>query len=227
MSGWSRRYAAQGSSHSLRPINHRLPCSHTVHGTPCHSRVRPVALLPRPSQLRESRAESSRQAEGIKRLRLLLAQAKVLLRDQAGVAFMEDDPGLELLLAAERDKGKAGAAGGAGGKGGLPPRPGTSAGHRASGEGWSGLRAWVAALDTVCMRRRRVKRTAVMIDHSQPPVCLKSHSCLSADARQMRPPSDGDGPLFKAVDAREREKEMQRLANELADAQSQLATANK
>jgi hypothetical protein len=85
-------------------------------------------------QLREARGESSRQAEGVKRLRLLLAQAKVMLREQAGVAFMEDDPGLELLLAAEKDKaGRGGGAGPGGGKGGLPPRPGTSAGHRASG----------------------------------------------------------------------------------------------
>lgn len=59
----------------------------------------------------------------MKRLRLLLAQAKGLLKEQ-GVPFMEEDAGLDVLLQT--------AGGKAGGRGGLPPRPGTSA-HRASG----------------------------------------------------------------------------------------------
>lgn len=62
---------------------------------------------PRACQCREARSESQRQVESVKRLRLLLAQARALLREQ-GVPFMEDDPGLDLLLQAEKDKDKGG-----------------------------------------------------------------------------------------------------------------------
>ncbi|KAG2502184.1 hypothetical protein HYH03_000671 [Edaphochlamys debaryana] len=106
------------------------------------------------AQLREARSESGRQSEGVKRLRLLLAQARQLLREK-GVAFMEEDLGLDLLAATMRPGGQQG---GRGGKGGQ---------------------------------------------------------------------ADGDGPLFKAVDAREREKEMIRLQSELSDTQSQLAASAK
>ncbi len=43
-------------------------------------------------QLREARGEAARGAEGIKRLRLLLASAREALREK-GVAFMEEDSG--------------------------------------------------------------------------------------------------------------------------------------
>ncbi len=87
------------------------------------------------TQLREARSETSRAEEGVKRLRLLLAQAKGLLKEQ-GVPFMEEDAGLDVLLQT--------AGGKAGGRAGLPPRPGTSAAHRASGgygKQWAGMRA--------------------------------------------------------------------------------------
>ncbi|GIM11806.1 hypothetical protein Vretimale_15235 [Volvox reticuliferus] len=108
------------------------------------------------AQCRDARSEAQRQGEGVKRLRLLLAQAKSLLKEQ-GVSFMEDDPGLDLLLT----QGQGGGA-----KTGKAQRP--------AGSG-----------------------------------------------------ADADGPLFKALDAREREKEMQRLQLEAADLSAQLAAANK
>ncbi|GIL67664.1 hypothetical protein Vafri_21000 [Volvox africanus] len=114
------------------------------------------------AQCRDARSEAQRQGEGVKRLRLLLAQAKSLLKEQ-GVSFMEDDPGLDLLLTAG-PQGQGGGGGGA--KTGKAQRP--------AGSG-----------------------------------------------------TDADGPLFKALDAREREKEMQRLQSEVADLSAQLTAANK
>jgi hypothetical protein len=43
----------------------------------------------------------------------------------------------------------------------------------------------------------------------------------------LLPSTDGEGLPFKAVDAREREREAARLAGELSEAQAQLAAANK
>jgi hypothetical protein len=55
-------------------------------------------------QLRDARSESSRHDDSVKRLRLLLAQARAMLREQ-GVSFMEEDASLDALLATSRSSG--------------------------------------------------------------------------------------------------------------------------
>lgn len=200
----------------------------------------PGHAWPNITQAREARSEAGRQEDGVKRLRLLLAQAKALLRDR-GVPFMEDDPGLDLLLAA---------------KGGLPPRPGATAAVRASGGCGARPRP---------RKRSRLSASALAPSHMQcsfrlgklmhasstfgthPRHGMAGTQSRCAAARRQFPdlllvpspplalgrlltPGDGgapDGTVFRAMEARDRDKEMQRLRSEVLDAQSQAGTAAK